>query len=333
MGFGLLGQYLVDRITNDPAASAVLELAFVWNRSLERLVESSVVPPAARCTDLADVALFSPDIIVEVCHPDVIREWGTKFLAVADVYVGSPTAFADPETDRALRSAAQTGPHALYVPSGALWGAQDLARMAARGALSALRVTMKKHPASLKLGGTLGEVVARLLAAGAPPGETVLYEGPVRGLAPLAPNNVNTMAAAAIAAPSLGFDGVVARLVRTAVQPGACMPTWCVHVCLVRAYVPAWCAHSCPTTVLRGGAAPSASIPAQVADASLDAHVITVEATGAVPAGGGPPFRCVSERYNPAPPGAVTGQATYAAFLSSLLAAAAGLLGPGLHMC
>lgn len=214
VGFGLLGQYLVERILNDPAASAALELAFVWNRSLERLAESSVVPPAARCTDLANVALFSPDIIVEVCHPDVTREWGTRFLAVADVYVGSPTAFADPETDRALRSAAQTGPHALYVPAGALWGAQDLARMAARGALSALRVTMKKHPASLKLGGALGEVVARLLAAGAPPGETVLYEGPVRGLAPLAPNNVNTMAAAAIAAPILGFDGVVARLVR-----------------------------------------------------------------------------------------------------------------------
>ena len=37
--------------------------------------------------------------------------------------------------------------------------------------------------------------------------------GPVRELCPLAPNNVNTMAAAAIAATSLGFDGVYGRLV------------------------------------------------------------------------------------------------------------------------
>ena len=42
----------------------------------------------------------------------------------------------------------------------------------------------------------------------APTGETVLYDGSVRGLCPLAPNNVNTMAAAAIAGHTIGFDGV-----------------------------------------------------------------------------------------------------------------------------
>ena len=41
-----------------------------------------------------------------------------------------------------------------------------------------------------------------------------MYEGSVRGLCPLAPNNVNTMACAAIAASGgLGFDGVIGRLV------------------------------------------------------------------------------------------------------------------------
>lgn len=37
--------------------------------------------------------------------------------------------------------------------------------------------------------------------------------GTVRELCPLAPNNVNTMAAAALAAAALGFDGVKARLI------------------------------------------------------------------------------------------------------------------------
>ena len=37
--------------------------------------------------------------------------------------------------------------------------------------------------------------------------------GPVRELCPLAPNNVNTMACAAIAAHNLGFDGVMGCLV------------------------------------------------------------------------------------------------------------------------
>ena len=40
-----------------------------------------------------------------------------------------------------------------------------------------------------------------------------LYHGPVRALCPLAPNNVNTMAAAAVAATGLGFDGTLGRLV------------------------------------------------------------------------------------------------------------------------
>lgn len=39
------------------------------------------------------------------------------------------------------------------------------------------------------------------------------FSGPVRALCSLAPNNVNTMAGASIAAHNLGFDGVTARLV------------------------------------------------------------------------------------------------------------------------
>ncbi|XP_054848280.1 aspartate dehydrogenase domain-containing protein isoform X2 [Eublepharis macularius] len=72
----------------------------------------------------------------------------------------------------------------------------------------ALTVTMVKHPNSFRLGGHLGE-----LAQGAQQKRTVLYDGPVRRLCPLAPNNVNTMAAACMAAPSLGFDGVKGCLI------------------------------------------------------------------------------------------------------------------------
>ena len=211
VGFGLLGRYLVEKIVNE--CSGLLELAFVWNRSHSCVEESEHIPIAARCFDLERVASFAPDIIVEVCHPDITRKWGLHFLSVADLFIGSPTAFADPTVDAALRMACANGPHSIYVPAGALWGAQDISRMSARGALTGLSITMKKHPASLKLSGTLEMLVARLLEDKTP-GETVLFEGPVRDLALLSPNNVNTMAAAAVAAPNLGFDGVVARLVR-----------------------------------------------------------------------------------------------------------------------
>jgi len=163
--------------------------------------------------------------------------------------------------------ACSAGTRSVYVPVGALWGAQDLTRLAAQGQLSALSITMKKHPASLKLE---GDLEVRRKAAEAADGEVVLYDGPVRELARLAPNNVNTMAAAAIACPGLGFDGVVGRL---------------------------------------------------VSDRSLDSHVIEIDGCGPKRADG-TQFRVTTTRVNPAPPGSVTGAATYNSFLASLLAAA-----------
>ena len=67
---------------------------------------------------------------------------------------------------------------------------------------------MKKHPDAFKLNGALAEINSKV--KGDP---VTLYEGPVRELCPQAPNNVNTMAAAAIAATNLGLDVVVGRLV------------------------------------------------------------------------------------------------------------------------
>jgi aspartate dehydrogenase len=148
--------------------------------------------------------------------------------------VGSPTALADADVEARLRAAVARGPYGVYVPVGALWGARDLERLAASGGLTALTVTMKKAPHHFRLTPPLSTSLAAVDPA--TPGETVLYEGmrphrpptppsspapselthrlgPVRALCPLAPNNVNTMAAAALVAAGLGFDGVVARLV------------------------------------------------------------------------------------------------------------------------
>uniref|UniRef100_A0A8D2DZ24 Aspartate dehydrogenase domain containing n=1 Tax=Sciurus vulgaris TaxID=55149 RepID=A0A8D2DZ24_SCIVU len=72
--------------------------------------------------------------------------------------------------------------------------------------LLSLRVTMATHPDGFRL----QEPLASVHITGP---RTVLYEGPVRGLCPFAPRNSNTMAAAALAAPSLGFDNVIGVLV------------------------------------------------------------------------------------------------------------------------
>ena len=69
---------------------------------------------------------------------------------------------------------------------------------------------MTKAPQSFRLQGWLRERLEAALTSG---GRAVLYEGPLRPLCPMAPHNVNAMAAAAVAAPGLGFDGVQACLV------------------------------------------------------------------------------------------------------------------------
>lgn len=72
-----------------------------------------------------------------------------------------------------------------------------------------LTVTMIKHPRCFQLSGELHQKNAHVSGEE----RVILYEGPVRGLCPLAPNNVNTMAAAAMAAHNLGFDGVKGCLI------------------------------------------------------------------------------------------------------------------------
>ena len=280
VGYGALGQFLVARILRDPTGSAAFELAFVWNRSgvTEAAAASGGIPATAVCADLSTVALFTPDLIVEVCHPLVVATWGARFMGCCDLFIASPTALADGGVLAGVQAAAVAGGHAAYVPAGALWGSVDIERLSARGGLASLEITMAKHPASLKLEGALGARVAALLADGTP-GDTVLYEGPVRHLCPLAPNNVNTMAAAAVAAPSLGFDGVVARL---------------------------------------------------ISNPALDAHVITIVATGQ-PQPDGSALVVRTVRSNPAPPGAVTGSATFASFYSSLFNARGR--GAGVFLC
>ncbi|XP_063157030.1 aspartate dehydrogenase domain-containing protein isoform X2 [Candoia aspera] len=205
VGYGHLGQYLTKRVQEEGFQHG-LELAFVWNRDASKMEDT--VPAELRLGKLTDFLERHADVIVEVAHPCIAQDYGEFFLKAADFMVGSPTALADVDTELRLCKVAKMAGHTLYIPSGALWGGQDIQRLDDGGMLQALTVTMIKHPDSFRLGGHLGE-----LAKGAQEERVVLYNGPVRRLCPLAPNNVNTMAAACIAAPSLGFDGVKGCLV------------------------------------------------------------------------------------------------------------------------
>lgn len=268
VGFGHLGQYLYDAIKEHDD----YEIAFVWNRTLENL--KGKIPANFVLDDLAQFATRNPDLVVEVAHPSISVQYGPMFLEKADYLVGSPTALAAQHVEDKLRQAAKH--HGLYIPAGALWGGSDIQKMADRGTLQALKITMSKHPDHFRLASPLQEKNASAVDK-----PVVLYDGPVRELCPLAPNNVNTMAAASIAAHSLGFDKV--------------------QGCLI-------------------------------ANPSLkEWHYVEVEVTGPGDKSAGKAFTVNTIRKNPAKVGAVTGSATYASFLSSLICANG--MGPGVHLC
>ncbi|KAM4651055.1 aspartate dehydrogenase domain-containing protein [Discoglossus pictus] len=205
VGYGHVGMYLVDKILKE-GSRYHLELAFVWNRNMKKL--EGRVPPHLHLHDLSAFNDRNADLIVEVAHPSITKEYGETFLSSADFLVASPTALADQDVETKLRKRANLSGHTLYIPTGAFWGGEDIQKMSDRNTLKGLKITMTKHPRSFKLEGHLAEMNQQ-----ATDGKIVLYEGPVRNLCHLAPNNVNTMAAACMAAHTLGFDGVIGVLV------------------------------------------------------------------------------------------------------------------------
>jgi aspartate dehydrogenase len=73
-----------------------------------------------------------------------------------------------------LLSASSKHQKKLFVPCGAFWGANDIKKMADRGTLKGLKVTMKKHPDSLKLDGSLRELLHKSIPLSS---ALVLYNG------------------------------------------------------------------------------------------------------------------------------------------------------------
>ena len=71
--------------------------------------------------------------------------------------MGSPTALADAAVEERVVGAVWAGPHGLYIPAGALWGGQDVQKMADRGTLrvgmthSLIRLNLLKNVSLLYL--------------------------------------------------------------------------------------------------------------------------------------------------------------------------------------
>lgn len=211
IGHGYIGKSLVGRMA---APDNGLETAFVYNRSADGYGD---LPDELRLDDLGDAQSRTPDIIVEVAHPSIIQDYGQQFLKFADYMPLSVTALTDDGLRSALLKTAHERGRRIILAAGALIGGEALLM---RGeSWERVRITFRKHPANIDF--TDSDFTADQIAS-----ETVLYDGPVRGIAGLYPRNVNTMVTCALL--STGLDDCEACL--------ACDPELDVAVAEVEAW-------------------------------------------------------------------------------------------------
>jgi len=210
VGYGHIGKYLCEFIQEN-GSKHDLELAFVWNRSVQKLKDASFSSELI-LENLDHAAAMNPELIVEVAHPQLCRERGEFFLSIADFMMGSPSILSDQQVHDSLCAAARKHSRGLYVPAGAMWGSVDIQKMAKVDVLKGLKITMQKHPSSFKLVGPIKDKNDEVLASGSEHA-VKLFEGSVREVCKIAPVNVNTMAVACMAAENLGFDRVIGSIV------------------------------------------------------------------------------------------------------------------------
>jgi len=191
IGLGYLGSFVYEQLTSRPELG--LEVVFAHDADPARL---EAVPAEVALTDLDGFAARRPDLVLELAHPDISRRYGRAFLEAADYMPLSVTALADAVLEETLVTAARQRGHRLFIPHGAVIGLDALEE--GRDLWGEVTIRMTKPLRSLDF------AAAPHLGPQGIDGETLLYDGPARGVCPLFPRNVNTHAAVALA--GIGFD-------------------------------------------------------------------------------------------------------------------------------
>jgi aspartate dehydrogenase len=190
IGYGQIGRAVHQMIDSNPQTG--MQVVFVHDTFKDALKD---VPGDLALEDLATFADRSPDLIVEMAHPDVTRQWGKTILEKTNYMFISVTALADRQLEKDIEETTQRCGTRAFVPHGGVVGMDAL--LENRDVWESVDVIMKKSPHNVDCA-----------AAGLNPDEikeqTTLYDGPTRGICPLFPRNVNTHAAIAYA--GIGFD-------------------------------------------------------------------------------------------------------------------------------
>jgi predicted dinucleotide-utilizing enzyme len=207
IGLGYIGRYVYEQITTRPELG--LEIAFVHEQAAERLAG---LPAEVVLPDIRNFASRRADLVVEMAHPAVTRQFGEMFLQETDYMPLSMTAFADEALQQRLLETARRSGTCLFIPHGAVVGLENI--FEGRELWEEVTMVMKKSPKNLDFSAAPQFKPAGITQA------TVLYDGPTRAVCPLFPRNVNSHATVALA--GIGFDRTRSVLIAD--------PSWDVSV-------------------------------------------------------------------------------------------------------
>jgi predicted dinucleotide-utilizing enzyme len=191
IGLGYIGQYIYQQITSRPDLG--LEIAFVYDVAADRVAG---LPPEVVLKDIKAFVARRPDLVVEMAHPGVTRQFGEMFLRETDYMPLSMTAFGDEGLERQLLDTARSNGTCLFIPHGAVVGLENI--FEGRELWEEVTLVMKKNPKNLDFSVAPQFKPKEITKA------TVLYDGPTRAVCPLFPRNVNSHATVALA--GIGFD-------------------------------------------------------------------------------------------------------------------------------
>lgn len=191
IGYGQIGSFLYQEITRNPQLGLELDLIYEINRKLTESLPAQIIMKG-----IEDFSSKSPDLVVEAAHPDAVRQYAQLVLSSTDLMIMSVSALADADLERKIKKACLEHGTRLYIPHGGVLGLDGL--QDGRNNWDDVTITMRKNPKNLDFQRAEGIKPEEITE------ETVLYDGPTRGVCNLYPKNVNSHATLALAV--LGFD-------------------------------------------------------------------------------------------------------------------------------
>lgn len=212
LGMGKIGQSLLAAFANVPEMKAKFSVTHLWNRSPEVFQDIEIPPSASIYHQIEDLLphLSTIDLVVECSHSSVVKKYASAILKETDLFVSSPTVFADPDFLAETQGLLAHSKGECYIGLGASMGVWEIIRLDMEGQIKSLEVEMLKHPDSFKLPGKAEQEKQQL--AREKEGDRRLASGTVGQVNVLAPQNTNTMSLYALAASRLGFSGCQARI-------------------------------------------------------------------------------------------------------------------------